>query len=207
MALIKICGITRLEDALASVDAGADLLGFNFYPRSSRYIPPAKARIIIEKLRNSVLCVGVFVNEAKPDSVRSIAAESGIGMLQLHGDESPDYCQSFEIPVIKAFRSSATFNLKDALEFKVDSIMLDAFDTSSRGGTGHLANWKLARSLGELFPKFFLAGGLSPLNISEALSAVGPYGVDACSGLEISPGIKDHSKLREFVRLVKTASP
>ncbi len=203
MVQIKICGITNLEDALEAVAAGAHALGFNFYRRSPRFIEPAAVRKIVELLPMDLLTVGVFVNEAEPDTVVRIADEAGVGAVQLHGDESPDYCGALSGRlVIKALRVGAGYVPEQAMRYPVDAILLDAFDASDsgkRGGTGQTCDWTLARLTRELVPKLFLAGGLAPENVAEAIAAVGPYGVDAASGLEISPGRKDGARMRAFV--------
>ncbi len=203
MVQVKICGITNLEDALAAVAAGAHALGFNFYRPSPRFIEPAAAREIVKQLPPDLLTVGVFVNEAGPDIVARIADEAGVGAVQLHGDESPDYCRALAgRSVIKALRVGAGYGPEQAMRYPVEAILLDAFDASNsgaRGGTGQTCDWTLARRTRELVPKLFLAGGLAPENVAEAIAAVGPYGVDAASGLEISPGRKDAARMRAFV--------
>lgn len=204
MTLVKICGITTVDDALASIDAGADMLGFNFYQKSPRYIHPASARTIIDQLPKTFLSVGVFVNEGPPSDVERLASEAGVGAIQLHGDESPQYCRALRSRlVIKAFRSTDNFRQEDVLEYPVSGVMMDAFHRSARGGTGHVANWEMARRVRDLVEKFYLAGGLTPLNVKAAIEAVDPYAVDACSGIESSPGKKDHLLVREFVRAAK----
>lgn len=202
MTHVKICGITNLEDALAAVAAGADMLGFNFYRPSSRYIEPGAARAIIDEFWGTdLLTVGVFVNEETPDLVEQIAHEAGVSALQLHGDESPDYCRALKHRrVIKVLRVSHDFVPERALDYEVESIMLDAFDKDLRGGTGQTIDWSIAQRTRELVPKLFLAGGLSPENVAAAIAAVGPYAVDACSALETSPGKKDPQRLRAFVQ-------
>ncbi|OLE53712.1 MAG: hypothetical protein AUG51_11845 [Acidobacteria bacterium 13_1_20CM_3_53_8] len=207
MVLIKICGITNLEDARVAVAAGADALGFNFYRRSSRFIEPEKARAIIENFREDVLCVGVFVNEERPEDVESIAIDVGIKAVQLHGDESITYCRALRnFFVIKALRVHEDFMPECVSEYDVDAVLLDAFDKKARGGTGKRVDWNIARRVRDLVPKLFLAGGLSPENISEAIEQVEPYAVDACSHLEISAGRKDHEKVRAFIAAARKAA-
>jgi phosphoribosylanthranilate isomerase len=204
MVFVKVCGITNLEDALAALSAGADALGFNFYRRSSRFIAPADARRIIEALPSAVLCVGVFVNESGPEEVLRIAEESGVGAVQLHGDETPAYCRALKDRfVIKALRVSDDFAPESALAYPADAILLDAFDRQARGGTGRVFDWRVARRTRELVPKLFLAGGLTVLNVTEAIAAVRPFAVDACSGLEHAPGLKDHSRVQAFIKAAK----
>jgi phosphoribosylanthranilate isomerase len=207
MVLVKICGITNLEDARAAIEAGADALGFNFYRGSARYIAPAEARRIIGQLPGEVLSVGVFVNEEGPEMVESIAAEAGVGAVQLHGDESGDYCRALKHRlVIKALRVGPDFAPEDALRYGTEAILLDAFAGSARGGTGLTFDWSLARRTRELVPRLFLAGGLTPSNVAAAIRAVRPYAVDACSGLERETGRKDARRVRAFVAAARSAA-
>lgn len=203
MTLVKICGITNLEDAKVAVEADADALGFNFYPPSPRYISPALAREIIAALPEHVLKVGVFVNEETPAAVLEIARTSGINALQLHGDESPDYCEALaDWYVIKVFSQR---NMTDGspIDYNVTAVMVDAGDKSLRGGTGQVADWSFATKFGDLVPKLFLAGGLSPRNIEDAIRTVRPYAVDACSLLERVPGKKDPELVKAFIKNVR----
>jgi phosphoribosylanthranilate isomerase len=206
MTFIKICGITNLNDAHAAIAAGADILGFNFYKPSSRYIAPENAREIINTLPDSILTVGVFVNDGSPDAVRSIANQSGVKAVQLHGDESPDYCRALN-SVIKTFSVSENFDIKQLESYEVDAIMLDTKDNRLRGGTGRVFDWSIAQQVSRLIPKLYLAGGLSPENITEAIEMVQPYAVDACSSLEDKPGIKNHERMRVFVGKVRSVKP
>lgn len=207
MTLVKICGITNLEDALSAVDAGADALGFNFYPLSPRYVTPEIARGIINKLPDHFLTVGVFVNENSPEIVESIASETGVRALQLHGDESPQFCAALrERYIIKVLPIGDDFDPRQALAYDVPAFLVDAFDRKARGGTGQTIDWSAAQCLKDLVPKLFLAGGLSAENVALAISTVDPYAVDACSRLEYSPGKKDPGKVRAFVQAVQTAS-
>lgn len=197
---IKICGITNLEDARVAVDAGADALGFNFYARSSRYISPVDARAIVERLPDEVMSVGVFVNEGEPEDVARIAEQAGLKAVQLHGDESPEYCRVLRDRfVIKALGVGEGFVPESAREFETDAILLDAFSGSARGGTGRVVDWSVAREVRERVPKLFLAGGLSVENVALAMAAVAPYAVDACSSLERVPGRKDAGRVRAFI--------
>lgn len=209
MTLVKICGITNLEDALAAAEAGADALGFNFYKPSPRYITPKRAREIVKQLPESLLTVGVFVNEKSPDEVRSIARESGIKALQLHGDETPEYCRDLAVDhyVIKTLAVSSSFDVHSVKAYEVEAIMLDTRDNSLRGGTGRVFDWSVAQQVGRTIPKLFLAGGLSPENIENAIETVRPYAVDACSALEKSPGKKDIERMRVFVNTVRSVQP
>lgn len=208
MTIIKICGITNLDDALAAVAAGADALGFNFYEPSSRYIAPQSAREIIEQLPSPVLTVGIFVNESLK-SARSIANQTGLAALQLHGDESPDYCRELarDHCVIKSLAVSGDFNIHLTQTYKVDAIMLDTRDNTLKGGTGRVFDWSVAQRVSQLVPKLFLAGGLSPENVQEAIETVRPYAVDACSALEDTPGRKNHESMRAFVKSARSVKP
>jgi phosphoribosylanthranilate isomerase len=213
MTLVKICGITNLEDALAAIDAGADALGFNFYARSPRYISPANAREITNQLPSSILKVGVFVNE-ELQSVLTIVGEASITAVQLHGDESPEYCRQLKQTfVIKAFGAQDDLDLR---AYAVDAIMLDTKDDLLRGGTGRVFDWTIAQransssvgssSASSSIPKLFLAGGLSPENVAEAIATVKPYAVDACSSLEETPGKKNHARMRAFINAVRSVA-
>ena len=200
MVRVKVCGITRLEDALVAVEAGVYALGFNFYRRSRRYIEPEAARRIIEQLPSEVLTVGVFVNEGEPERVARLALESKVRAVQLHGDESPAYCRALRsLSVIKALRVKEGFAPESVLEYETEAILLDAFDAKERGGTGHTFDWEVARLVGRLVPRLILAGGLSTENVGEAIEKVQPFAVDACSSLETEPGIKDQSRVRAFL--------
>ena len=204
MTYVKICGITSLADALAAVDAGADALGFNFYRPSPRYIAPTDAREIIQQVPNTILTVGVFVNE-DAKSVARIVAEAQLSAVQLHGDESPQYCNELAGNyIIKVFRAGDDFDLET---YDVAAIMLDTKDDLLRGGTGRVFDRSLAQRTNNSAPKLFLAGGLSPENVADAITTVQPYAVDACSSLEMSPGRKDHARVRTFVAAVRSVKP
>jgi phosphoribosylanthranilate isomerase len=205
MTKVKICGITNLEDALVSLESGAYALGFNFYKRSSRYVEPRRARKIIEQLPAGILSVGVFVNEPNSETVIRLADEAGVDAIQLHGDESPDYCRALKDRyVIKALRVDPEFSLESVLQFETQAILLDTPSTGSYGGTGRTFDWSRAREIRKHVPKLFLAGGLSPENVREAIALVDPFAVDACSCLEFSPGHKDHELLHAFLQAART---
>jgi phosphoribosylanthranilate isomerase len=208
MVLVKVCGITSLDDALATADAGADALGFNFYPRSPRFIEPGMARTIVDHLQKNypdLLLVGVFVNE-NLDAIRRIAAVAGISVLQLHGNETPEYCNALQaFDLIKVFSAGEKFAPETVLAYDVQAIMLDAVDQKAFGGTGKLGDWSAARVTRDLFPRLFLAGGLYAENVADAISQVNPYAVDACSRLESSPGRKDYARMRAFVNAARAA--
>ena len=206
MTLVKVCGITNTEDALASVEAGAHALGFNFYRRSPRYVDPARVREIVERLPTEILCVGVFVNE-ECEAVARIVEESSVGAAQLHGDESPAYCDALSgLRLIKALRVGDEFTPEQASGYGVEAILLDSFSASARGGTGRTFDWSLARRTREVVPRLYLAGGLTPENVAEAISSVAPYAVDVCSGVESRPGVKNPARVREFFAAVRRAS-
>ena len=204
---VKICGITNLDDARMSVDAGADMLGFNFYPQSPRYIEPENARRIIERLPSEVHSVGVFVNEQNFQRVADIADLASIDVIQLHGDESPSYCQRLkERRVIKAIRVDNDFSPMRVAGYQTEAILLDTFSVAARGGTGKSFDWEIAKQARQLVPRLFLAGGLTPSNVARAIATVSPYAVDACSSLECSPGKKDERRVREFIAAARSAT-
>jgi phosphoribosylanthranilate isomerase len=203
---VKICGITNWTDARRAVEAGAQFLGFNFYRPSPRYIQPAAARRIIRRLPDGITVVGVFVNEPE-SSMLAIARRVGLDYLQLHGDEPPEQVARLkrEIPVIKAVRVRDSFRPKqlDSLG-RASAILLDGFDARRRGGTGKTFNWNLARgSNGSR--RIFLAGGLTPENVAEAIRVARPYAVDVCSGVEARPGRKDPARIVALMWAVKAA--
>lgn len=194
---VKICGITRTEDALTATGLGASYLGFVFAPRSPRFIPPIQAAGIIAALPTEVIPVGVFVNLPR-DHVLDVISATGIKIVQFHGFESPDYCASFgAFPVIKAFRVRAPFGLDDVAPYHVDMVLLDAYHPSLDGGTGEVFDWGLAAPVAAR-ARVMLAGGLTPDTIVRAVETVRPYAVDVSSGVELSPGVKDPSRLEEF---------
>src|SRR5215213_3215086 len=197
MTKVKICGITNLEDALLAAKFGADALGFNFYEKSPRYILPEKAREIIEKLPQGVLKVGVFVNESL-EKIAEIASIAKLDALQLHGEETPEFARELKaktnLEIIKAFRVSPEFKPEDVLNYDVDAILLDAYSPKELGGTGETFDWEIARKVQEIFPKMYLAGGLSADNVLEAVDKVKPFAVDSCSSLEKAKGKKDKLK-------------
>ena len=204
MTLVKVCGVTNVEDALAALEAGADMLGFNFYARSPRYVSPAEAGKIVERLPDGASCVGVFVNEPAPADVERLAHEAALGAVQLHGDETPEYCRSLRgLTAIKALRVGADYDAESAAAYQTDAVLLDAYVKGSRGGTGHTFDWTLAALTRERVRRLFLAGGLNPDNVAAAVAAVRPYAVDVCSGVETSPGRKSPELIRLFVEQVR----
>jgi len=206
MIKIKVCGITNLDDALTAADAGADALGFNFYRKSPRCIEPEKAAEIIAQLPPFIVPVGVFVNE-REEKIREIQQATCLQTIQLHGDESPEFCQRFGGRVIKAFQVKDKESLKNMAHYHVGALLLDSYRNGVRGGTGVTFDWHLA-VLAKTFGKVILAGGLTPENVAEAVKLVQPYGVDVASGVEKEKekGIKDHTKLKKFIIEVRRAS-
>ncbi len=199
---IKICGMTNAEDAVAAAELGADAIGFVFAP-SPRQISPEKAREIIMALPPLVQTVGVFVDE-DPEKVASIAASCHLDLLQFHGKESAAYCRRFERRVIKAVRVRHEDHLKVCSEYRsiVDALLLDTYVPGRCGGTGLTFDWSLALEA-KTYGRIILAGGLNPDNVAAAISAVKPYAVDASSGLEQEPGVKDHNKMARFIQTVR----
>ncbi|MGD8314154.1 MAG: phosphoribosylanthranilate isomerase [Syntrophobacterales bacterium] len=202
---IKICGITNKEDALAAAHLGADALGFVF-AASPRKVSAESAREIIKALPPFVKTVGVFVDE-DPERVSSIAALCGLDILQLHGSESVDYCSSFDRRVIKAVRMQSRDELKKLSKYVdvVDGLLLDTYVPNKSGGTGITFDWQLAVEA-RRYGRIILAGGLNPENVAAAIKMVKPYAVDASSGLERSPGVKNHEKMAQFIRKATEAA-
>lgn len=206
MTKVKICGITNLEDALLSAKFGADALGFNFYQKSPRYITAEHAREIIEKLPAEILKVGVFVNESL-EKIAEIAEAAKLDALQLHGEETPEFAKELKtktnLEIIKAFRVSPKFKPEDVLQYETDAILLDAYNPKEHGGTGETFDWEIARKVKEIFPKMYLAGGLSADNTATAIRIVKPFAIDSCSCLESEKGKKDKVKVINFLSNVK----
>lgn len=206
MTKVKICGITNLEDAEISVKFGADALGFNFYPKSPRYITPENTREIIEKLPENILKVGVFVNESL-DKIAEIAEIAKLNALQLHGEETPEFAKELKaktnLEIIKAFRVSPTFKPEEVLQYEVDAILLDAYNPKEHGGTGETFDWEIAKKVQAIFPKMYLAGGLTHENIIIVIQKLYPFAIDTCSGVESNKGKKDKVKLINVIAKVK----
>ncbi len=202
---IKICGITNHEDARVAVEAGADALGFVFYSKSPRCIEPAVAQRIITELPPFVLAVGVFVNH-DPTVIRTIFDECGLAFAQLHGDETPTFCESLGRPVLRALRLRDHSSLLAFAEYKgrmgIRGFVVDAFSAEAFGGTGQTVDWALAFEVAQTVP-ILLAGGLTPSNVHKAIQQVRPYGVDVSSGVEEQPGKKDPEKIQAFTRAVR----
>lgn len=202
---VKICGVRTLEEAEAAIEAGADALGFNFWPRSPRYVAPAEARAIAGRLAPLVSLVGVFVNEER-HRVIEIASQVGLHVVQLHGDELPAFCEGFDpLRVIKALRVGEGFDCRVIEKYRVGMILLDTSVRGSYGGTGHRFDWQVAIAAKRYAP-LMLAGGLRVENVAEAITAVRPAAIDVCSGVEAEAGRKDLRKLREFMIEVARAN-
>lgn len=203
---VKICGITRIEDALAAVDAGADALGFVFVPGTPRFVTAQQACSIIEALPPFVSTVGLFV-DAAPEFLDTHLRISRVQMAQLHGEESPQTAASVRerVRVIKAFRvrGPETIALLDSFRDSADAFLLDAFVPGAHGGTGARFDWELAIRARSASRPLVLAGGLKPENVAEAVARVRPAAVDVSSGVESSPGRKDPAKLRDFLHAAK----
>jgi len=203
---VKICGITNLADAQVAVEAGADALGFMFYDRSPRSISTKTAAEISRALPPFTLRVGVFVNPSEELVFRAIG-ECGLSLLQFHGGEPPGFCTQFGLMSMKAFRIRDAGSLKALPEYRTDAWLLDAYASDTLGGTGEKFNWNLVTEVPKLGKPVFLAGGLTPENVADAIRQVQPFGVDVSSGVESSPGKKDHAKVRAFIKMAKLQTP
>jgi len=200
---VKICGITNYDDAAAAVDMGADLLGFNFYPKSPRFVTPEQATEIISRLPGFMDIAGVFVHEAGNDENESFSKinetikHCQLNWVQLHGDESPQFCRMFRslnVRTMKALRVKSQNDIQLAEDYFTDAILLDAFHPEKYGGTGLTFDWNIVGHIGK---RIFLAGGINPDNAAEAVK-LGVYGIDVCSGVEAEPGKKDHKKMKKL---------
>ena len=201
---VKICGITRLDDAIAAVEAGANALGFIFYDQSPRNLTAAQARGIISKLPPFVSKVGVFVN-AGEEFVRSRAVECGLDTLQFHGDETPEFCRRFApMKVVKSFRIRDAKSLAVLPPYDTDAWLLDSHVEDKLGGTGVTFNWELAWQAKDYGRPVMLAGGLTPENVAEAIHEVWPYAVDVSSGVEDAPGLKNLKLVQMFIANVRS---
>ena len=198
---IKICGTTSLRDALLAVESGADAVGFIFYKMSPRKISHKEVKEIVTQLPPFIETVGVFVNETS-DKVNQIAERCRLTAVQLHGEESPAFCRRVKRKVVKALRVKNADSLKNINAYDVSGFLLDSYSDESKGGTGQVFDWNLALRAKKQGP-VILAGGLNPYNVYTAIHRVRPYGVDVCSGVENSPGIKDQKKIREFIKSVR----
>lgn len=201
MTKVKVCGITNSEDALCAVRLGASALGFIFYEKSPRFITPREAGEVIRQIPPFVTKVGVFVN-AEATSLREAKEIAGFDVYQFHGDETPEFCATFGEDYIKVIRVKNAGSLDAINLYDTDAFLFDTYSPDAYGGTGENFSWDvLARR--KLEDKFvILSGGLNPDNVRDAISAVDPYAVDVSSGVESSPGIKDHTKLERFMEAV-----
>ena len=200
MVRVKICGIKRLEDALAAVEAGADAIGLNFWRPGRRYVAPETARVIARSLPPFLTRVGVFADE-DPETIRKIADLCGLDALQLHGSESPEFCRQFDRPVIKSIKVRGPESLEGLARYRVAAFLLDTHVPGEMGGTGRPFDWSLATRANAAGP-VILSGGLTPENVGDAIRAASPYAVDVASGVETG-GQKDPAKIRAFVARVQ----
>lgn len=198
---VKICGMTSLNDVKVAVDGGVDAVGFIFYKKSPRSVTMQEVREIVLELPPFVDSVGVFVNETA-EQINKIADHCKLDRVQLHGDESPAFCKKIRRRVIKAIRVKDIQSLKKLSDYPVSSFLLDTFSEDQYGGTGKVFDWNLAFPAKKYGP-IILAGGLTPINVHQAIQRIQPYGVDVCSGVESQPGIKDHKKMKAFLKNVK----
>jgi phosphoribosylanthranilate isomerase len=199
---VKICGLTNFEDAMVAYECGAWALGFIFYNKSPRYIAPKQAREIIQMLPNDSNCVGVFVNE-ELEVIKNIQSETGIKIIQLHGDETPDFCKQFEEVILKSVNLGTDSDVNQALSYPKSSLLLtESKDVGEkRGGTGLQSDWSLASKLSDK-RKILLSGGINSANIKKGLKAVKPFALDICSGVELKPGKKDHNKIIDIFKII-----
>ncbi len=200
---VKICGITRLRDAITAVECGAHALGFVFVPGSRRFILPEAAREITRRIPPYVTTVGVFVDPEEDEVLRSME-NSGVAIAQFHGSESPAFLQKFPFPVYKAFRVTPWFDVEVLREYPGQAFLLDAFGEGERGGTGKGRDWSVAVR-GARYGRIILAGGLTAANVADAIGYARPYAVDVSSGVESSPGIKDEKRIDAFMQAVRSA--
>ena len=206
MVKVKVCGITNLADAEKSLELGADMLGFNFYPPSPRAITADKAREIIERLPAEAFHVALFVNAGRDNVADVIAAgkladgRQAYRGLQFHGEETAEYCRGWQMKVIKAFRLKDKASLAGMSDFPADFYLLDSW-SAGYGGSGTAFPWAWIEGLDS--SKLILSGGLCAENVVEAIRRIRPFGVDVCSGVEARPGVKDHAKLKDFIDAVK----
>lgn len=202
--VVKICGITNIEDAVAAAGAGADAVGFMFYEKSLRRVSIETAEFISRRLPPQILRVGVFV-DPEPEFVESALRRCALQMLQFHGEESPDFCRGFGALAMKAFRMKDAASLDALPDYFVDAYLLDGYVPGALGGAGETFNWDLAVEAKKFGRPVFLAGGLRADNVAQALRRVRPFGVDVSSGVEAAPGRKDHAKIRDFLQAVRAA--
>ena len=203
MTRVKVCGITRHEDAIFCIASGVHALGFIFYEKSKRYIRPSDAKDIIRKLPPFVSRVGVFVNSSAED-IKNVSIQTGIDTVQLHGDETPEFCDFIKKPVIKSFRVKDSLDISHIESFNVQAILFDTYDNNNFGGTGKVFNWDIIKNYNAT-GNIIISGGLNKDNVGFAIKNINPYAVDVSSGVESSPGIKDHLKINKFMESVRNA--
>jgi phosphoribosylanthranilate isomerase len=203
MTRVKICGITDPDDAKNAALLGADAIGLNFYERSPRFIDGTVASRIIESVPAFVSVVGIFVNHPNPAGLEDLALSLGLHAVQLHGNETPDYCSMIQkVKVIKAFRVDSNFRVESLKNYANAMFLLDSGTGAQFGGTGKVFNWDQAYGA-NAFGWIVLAGGLTPENVGEAISRLHPFGVDVSSGVESSPRRKDYEKMQRFIEAVR----
>jgi len=204
---IKICGVTNVKDARACCELGASMIGFNFYPQSSRYIEPKLARRIIDAVWPRVLPVGVFV-DASAEHIRTTADAAGVRCVQLHGGASAEICSELarEFRVIRAFSTDPQFRPEEVALFGDCDVLVDAHHPTLRGGTGRTCDWLSARTTRSFARFLVLSGGLTAENVGQAITRVAPHAIDVCSGVESAPGVKDHQAVEDFVTAVRAAN-
>jgi len=201
---VKICGVTSVADARVAAEAGADMIGLMFYDGSPRHVTLAQAAEIARALPPFVLRVGVFVNPTEAQVLAAIAA-CGLSLLQFHGDEDSAFCTQFGVMSLKALRVRDAESLATLEQFHTDAFLLDAYSQAGLGGTGEKFNWELALAAQQFGKPIFLAGGLTPANVGDAVRQVRPFAVDVSSGVEAAPGKKDAAKVRAFIQAVRAA--
>ena len=203
---IKICGVTNANDAHACVELGADMIGFNFYRASPRYVEPMVVRRIVDGLPAGTRAVGVFV-DADRTEIRKLAEIAGVRCVQLHGHTTPESCSELarEFRVIRAFSTDARFEPEHIAAFPSCDVLIDAYHPELRGGTGRRCDWSAARAAMRYTRFLILSGGLDTQNVDQAIAEVTPHAVDVCSGVESAPGVKDHRVLKKFIGTVRAA--
>ena len=203
---IKICGVTNANDARACVELGADMIGFNFYRKSPRYIEPGDVRRILDALPAQICAVGVFVDADRAE-IRKVAKTAGVRCVQLHGRTTPESCNELaeEFRVIRALSTDVRFEPQQTAAFPECDVLIDAYHPELRGGTGQTCDWSAARAAMRHTRFLILSGGLDAQNVGRAIAAVTPHAVDVCSGIESAPGVKNHDAIKDFIAAVRTA--
>jgi len=201
MIPVKICGVTNLKDAQVAVNSGASALGFIFYKKSPRFIQRVMAKKIAAEVGEKVALVGVFVDESL-DYVHEVAEDVGLSIIQLHGNESHQYCKKVQLPIIKVFRVFSGFNVEILKNYDVHAFLFDTYEKNKPGGTGTVFNWDMLADLHQDTP-IILSGGLNINNILDGIKIVCPSAVDINSGVELNPGIKDKQKINSLCAILK----